>query len=466
MYSHWSYNAEKLITIAPSRAITASVHVYFDEYTPLNQLMSPPRLTRPYTEIPLQQQSSNHGEHDGDTTDHEGSLFIGVQRNAGALAIAAALPAGGRRGLAACDVGSRGTAVDSVLGTIALNLETRTRADATLHVLLGLRGHRRNQRGVHVPVGVRSRALDRVSRRLAGGGVGGGWVGLEGRLEVIVLIQRLDSVAFNLNDAVLVILIRVLVHETTGVDTSHFLVHQGLNLFKLARAVGDAAVLGQENGKTVVGEVLNLLVPARSLEVGVAPRVVVEGKEVGAHAVRATVHIHGRLHAVGGDIGSRIADGHLAQTLAADVVLHVTRKGLDVGSRKIRARLVVDDLVAREESESVGVASEHVDRGEDALEEHGVVRRAGVGAVERELGVRHVKDQIDAGILESLHAVIVALGVVDSVDTDGVDAQVLEVLDVTLTDAGVGKRVLVGGRTTGLVVDTTEKEAVLAGVES
>jgi hypothetical protein len=56
--------------------------------------------------------------------------------------------------------------------------------------------------------------------------------------------------------------------------------------------------------------------------------------------------------------------------------------------------------------------------------------------------------------------------VVDSVDTDNVDAELLEVLDITLADLGVGQRILVGGGTTGLVVDTSEVESLVASPES
>jgi hypothetical protein len=56
--------------------------------------------------------------------------------------------------------------------------------------------------------------------------------------------------------------------------------------------------------------------------------------------------------------------------------------------------------------------------------------------------------------------------VVDSVDTDNVDAELLEVLDITLADLGVGQRILVGGGTTGLVVNTSEVESLVASPES
>ena len=55
--------------------------------------------------------------------------------------------------------------------------------------------------------------------------------------------------------------------------------------------------------------------------------------------------------------------------------------------------------------------------------------------------------------------------VVDSVDTNGVDAELLEVLDVSHAAILVGKRVLCVRRATGLVVDTANVEAVVASEE-
>ena len=56
--------------------------------------------------------------------------------------------------------------------------------------------------------------------------------------------------------------------------------------------------------------------------------------------------------------------------------------------------------------------------------------------------------------------------VVDSVDTNGVDAELLEVLDVSHAAVLISKRVLGVRRATGLVVDTTDVEAVVASEES
>jgi hypothetical protein len=52
--------------------------------------------------------------------------------------------------------------------------------------------------------------------------------------------------------------------------------------------------------------------------------------------------------------------------------------------------------------------------------------------------------------------------VVDSVDTDGIDAQLLELDDISLTAVGIGNGVSQVGGATGLIVDATDIESVVA----
>lgn len=56
--------------------------------------------------------------------------------------------------------------------------------------------------------------------------------------------------------------------------------------------------------------------------------------------------------------------------------------------------------------------------------------------------------------------------VVDGVNANNVDAELLEVLDITLADLGIGQRILVSGSTTRLVVDTSEVKALVTSPES
>lgn len=83
-----------------------------------------------------------------------------------------------------------------------------------------------------------------------------------------------------------------------------------------------------------------------------------------------------------------------------------------------------------------------VDGSKDVLEVNLVVGRMRILAVEGVLGSVDIKDEIDASVGKSLHALIVLDGVVDTVDTDGVDAQLLELLDVTLAGLRLGDGIL------------------------
>lgn len=156
----------------------------------------------------------------------------------------------------------------------------------------------------------------------------------------------------------------------------------------------------------------------------------------------------------------------MAEAAGGHVVLHVTGDGLDVGGSQGGVAGIVDNLVTGEEGEGVVVLGELLDSGEDGLEVDGVVRLMGVGSVDGVERVVDVGNEVDASVGELGHALIVVLGVVDGVDTDGVDAKLLELGNVTAADGGIGQGVDVLGRTTGLVVNTTDVETVAAGPES
>ena len=71
-----------------------------------------------------------------------------------------------------------------------------------------------------------------------------------------------------------------------------------------------------------------------------------------------------------------------------------------------------------------------------------------------------------AGIGEETHAGVVVGAVVDSVDADGVDTELLELLNVALAASLVSDGVLRIGSATGLVVNTTDVETLVASKES
>lgn len=369
------------------------------------------------------------------------------------------------------------------MGTIAS--KTNGLAGTVVHVLLSLSRHGRQGVARDLPLLGCSRALGSraaglvvtVASRVAGSG--------ECLLQAIEVGIGLDlAVGANLNKSVAVGLDGVLVRQTTGVNAGHVGGVQCLNFAPVA-LVDVAAVFREEDRLAVVLVKLDLLVPARLGEVrGVAPRVVVESKEIGALIIRAAVKVEGLLLDVLGDIGGGVTNGNLTGRPVADIALHITSDGLDVGSSTGVVTLV-DDLVAREEEEEVVVALERINCSKDILQIDVVVRAVESGvrlAVKRVLGSVGVESQVDSGVIEHLHALIVVLGVIDCVDTDCVDTEGLEVSNIALQALNVEERVFGVSRTTcllsvsvfkdwersrtGLVGNTTNVETLVVCEES
>ena len=333
------------------------------------------------------------------------------------------------------------------LGTRAL--ETRTSTSTILEVVRSTAGESRKLIGADSDVpglGLRRASGGRAAGLVAtiAGGVGGVGVSV---LEGGEVGELLDAVVVDLDKTVLGVLLRVLVDKTTGVDRGHVGAVDGLDLVELT-LVGVATKFGEENGDRVIAELLDLLVPTSTGEgVGVAPRVVVEGVEVGADGVLTAVHVGGHLVAVGLNVSSAIADGDLAELASVHVGLDVTGDGLDERSA-VSGRVIVDDLVSREEEQGVGVRSELLNGREDALEVDLVVGDLGRSTVDRVLGSVDVESEVDTSVGEGIHAGVVLGSVVDSVDTDSVDAELLELGDVALAAIGIGNGILrVGGAT-------------------
>lgn len=188
-------------------------------------------------------------------------------------------------------------------------------------------------------------------------------------------------------------------------------------------------------------------------------------EEIAALVITAAVEIFGCLHSVFTNIGSRVAHRDLTITARSDILTHVTSSGLDVRRCLDRVGLVVDDFVAREKGERVVVLGEFVNGGEDALQVHVVIRWLGIVSVDRVEGVVHVENQVDTGIVELLHAIGVVLGVVYRVHTDGVDTKILELLDIPCARGLVCERIRIVRRATGLVVNASNVESLLASPE-
>ena len=223
---------------------------------------------------------------------------------------------------------------------------------------------------------------------------------------------------------------------------------------------------GLQDGETVSCEVLDLLIPAGGGEGRrITPGVVVEGKEITALIIGTTVHVLGHLLAVGVDISSRVSDGNGTVSAASDVLSHITSDGLDIW-RSWGGKIIVDNLVTREESQGVGVVRKRIDRGEDVLEVNRVVRWVGIGSVERVERSVDIEDQVDTCGCQLRHAVIVVGCVVDSVNTDGVDTQLLELCNITLASGCICDWVDQVGRSSRLIIYTTHVESAGSTEES
>lgn len=235
-----------------------------------------------------------------------------------------------------------------------------------------------------------------------------------------------------------------------------------------------------QNGDAITGEHLHLLVPAGVHEVRTAPGIIIlylmsgselsnrpkrktyEGEEVASLVVSSAVHVAGELHAVLRDIRSRVSNRNLSVTTVANVLAHITSGGLDIFGCQGAVDHIVDDLVAREEGKGVVVLGKSVDCGENALEVLVIVGLVGVVTVERVQGGVGVNNDINSGIGQEVHAIVVLLGVVHHVDTDGVDSQLLELGNVALAHVEIGQGIRHAGRSSRLVVDSSDIEALLA----
>lgn len=114
------------------------------------------------------------------------------------------------------------------------------------------------------------------------------------------------------------------------------------------------------------------------------------------------------------------------------------------------------------------VASESVNGSKHALEVHIVVRsvqRSEIRSIERVLRSIGVKSKIDARIIQHFHRLIVVLAVIDRVDSDRVDSQLLEALNVARKSFRVQQRIRRVRCTSRLVCHSADVESLAIGPE-
>ena len=117
-------------------------------------------------------------------------------------------------------------------------------------------------------------------------------------------------------------------------------------------------------------------------------------------------------------------------------------------------------LIAGEKQQRIVIFCERINGGKDALKIDIVVRRPWIVSVERVVRCVHVQSEIDARVRQSVHARIVILRVVHSIDTNGIDPQLRELLDVSLASLRIRYRVFRLRRPAWLIVNAPDIESV------
>lgn len=190
----------------------------------------------------------------------------------------------------------------------------------------------------------------------------------------------------------------------------------------------------------------------------ITPGVIIESKEITTFISGPTVHVFGHLETVRVDICSRVSHRDLAVSTACDVLSHIPRNGLDVWC-SASGVVIIDNLVAGEKGESVCVVGKCVDGSKDVLEVVGVVGDRRLVSTKGEQWSVDVENEVDASSCQRAHTSIVIDRVVNTVDSNGIDTQLLEIRDISRAAHRVRDRVTELRRTAGLIINTANVEA-------
>jgi hypothetical protein len=278
----------------------------------------------------------------------------------------------------------------------------------------------------------------------------------------------------NVHQAIVVCLLRVLVHDAAGKHICHLGAVNSAHLGEDTGRRGVAAVLRVENrdGATLEALYKHVVAGRREGRFIAAPAVAVQGEEIGVAGV-IRLAILGALEVVEAveqnltDVSGRVADGNLAGAVLGDLILDVAGDGARVGRDGRGRLLVVHDLVSGEEGQGVGVVLEGLHHGEGAVQVRGIVRLPWIETGQTLTDQRriHVEQHIHAGGIEDAGALIVVEVRVQIVNADSVHAENLEEGSIAEADILIAEGVdlelgVVAGGAAGLVRDTDDLEAV------
>ncbi|KAH3661586.1 hypothetical protein OGAPHI_006434 [Ogataea philodendri] len=287
------------------------------------------------------------------------------------------------------------------------------------------------QVGRCLPVGLTGWAAKLGSRSRSSRSRSSGWRSTSKLgLQVVVVVQSRNTVTVDGNQTVVVLLLEVHVHDTTRPDICHFIGVQSLNLGELSWSVSVTTVLGEEGWDGEVGELLSSVLVTRAAETRVTtPLVHVDTVEISLDVIVTTSE-----EVCGWDSGLGVIIGGVTnRNVSVSTVLHVLFHISDGSFNEwgsIGVGRVGDHLITGKETEDIVVLVEHVnDRGVSLVQVHGPGRTGGLDGLFRSGKIR---DHVNSGILEQLHTSIVVSRGVDSIDSDDVDSEVLEVLPPAL----------------------------------
>lgn len=272
-------------------------------------------------------------------------------------------------------------------------------------------------------------------------------------LQGVKVLELCGFAARNLDQTVIVGLLVVHVDDTTAEGASHVIRVQGGGFVKdtVGSAVVVATILGKEYRDRVVLKEFNLLIIAGLLHRALStPRVDVVTPEINRLFDSVAVEVVGNLSAnilvIVGGVANTKPSGNLLVVLY--VGLGVSNSGLDKG-RGSGIVLSVGDLVSSKEADDVGVLGKLINDSRVTLKQGSVPLRS--VAVDGIVGLAEIRHDVNAGILQQLHAgLVVGLGV-DGVGSNDVGAELLEKRDITLANSLIGERVdvvllCIGGR--------------------